>query len=230
MLSWYVVEQQVWLQPAVVSRSDIQSTVRLELLQMISLWDLGNVLVDWNPETILQRLDATEEETRLCRQELLEHPDWRHLDAGTVTEQQVTHRLVNELGLTSQVVAQCFHLTRETLVDIDETVKLITELKAAGQPLYCLSNMSHNTYAHIRDRNYFRLFDGIIISAQEKLLKPQPQIFQLVVDRFELDAADVIFIDDLEENIAGAREAGMHGYVFKRSPECYQYLRETLKV
>lgn len=197
---------------------------------MISLWDLGNVMVSWDPERILASLDGSAAEIALLRDELLLHDDWQRLDQGTLQEVEVVQRLTHEVGIAPEKVAQCLRQTRESLLNINASVQLLEQVKAAGQRAYCLSNMSHNTYDHLRDRHFFEFFDGIVISAQERLIKPDPAIFELVLERFELRAADVLFIDDSEPNIASATALGIDCVHFKRSAACYQTIRQKLSL
>jgi len=195
---------------------------------VVSLWDLGNVMVNWDPERILSSLDCPASEVALLRQELLMHDDWQRLDQGTVEESAVAQRLVEQVGIAPESVSQCFRLTRELLINIEPSIDLLQAVKAAGQRAFCLSNMSHSTYEYLRDRAFFELFDGIVISAQERLIKPDAAIFYLVLQRFDLRAEDVLFIDDSAANVDSATSLGMDCVHFKRSAPCYATIRAKL--
>jgi HAD superfamily hydrolase (TIGR01509 family) len=188
---------------------------------VISLWDLGNVMVRWDPQGILASLDCPAHEVALLRDELLMHDDWQRLDQGTVDESSVALRLVDQVGIAPDSVAQCFRLSRESLVNIEPSIELLQKVKAAGQRAYCLSNMSHSTYEHLRDRYFFEYFDGIVISAQERMIKPDAGIFNLVLDRFDLQAPEVLFIDDSAANVQSATALGIDCVHFKGSSQCY---------
>ncbi len=197
---------------------------------MVSLWDLGNVMVNWDPEGILSALNCPPGETALLRDELLMHEDWQRLDQGTVEEALVTRRLIEDIGVAPENVARCFELSRELLINIDKSIELLQTVKAQRQRAYCLSNMSHSTYAHLRHRSFFSLFDGIVISAQERLIKPDPAIFDLVLQRFELQADEVLFIDDSAANIESAMAVGIDCVHFKRTENCYDTIRRKLGI
>lgn len=193
---------------------------------MIPLWDIGNVLVDWNPAKILASLQGSDAHIAILQRELFDHPDWLNLDRGTVTEEAVTQRLTNECGLPADLVASGFRASRELLDPIDRTIELVRQIRTAGVPMYVLSNMSHSTWDHLNGRECFDWFEGIVISAQEQLVKPDPDIFHLVADRYSLNHADMVFIDDSEANIATAAQLGFKTVHFKRSEDCYTAIKQ----
>lgn len=192
----------------------------------VLLWDLGNVVVRWSPDTILETLNYSSEVSDYLRDSLFGHRDWLDLDQGITTEEKVGERLVAESGLSPDQVRRCFDVVRETLVNIEQSVDLINELAAAGVPMYVLSNMSMANADYLRQREYFTHFLGVVISAEEKLNKPDRSLFERVLSRYELEPGRVMFIDDTLENIDTARETGMHGLWFKGSDNCYAQIRQ----
>jgi HAD superfamily hydrolase (TIGR01509 family) len=197
---------------------------------MIALWDLGNVLVQWEPELIYPAFNVSAVHTQYLRSELLEHPDWLRLDQGLTTEQEVAARISSETELSHDDAQRCFDVIRNSLVNIDASVAMLSQMKAAGVPMYVLSNMSNENAAYLRTREYFSLFDDVVISAEEKLIKPDPALFELVLKRYRLNAEEVYFIDDSMPNIVAARELGMQALHFKRSDDCYRQIREAFKL
>ncbi len=194
---------------------------------MIALWDLGNVVVDWDPEGILKSLAFSERQTDTVRQQLLGHSDWLDIDRGVATEVSVGQRLIAETDLTSEQVQRCFEVVRESLTDIPRSIEIMQRVKAAGIPMYVLSNMGDVNYRYLRTRDYFDWFDGIVISAQEKLIKPDPDLFARVIDRYRFNASEVFFMDDSLPNIEAARAAGMQALHFKRSDQCYAAIEKA---
>lgn len=193
---------------------------------MIALWDLGNVVVQWNPKKILQMLDLSEEKSTLLKKELFDSSSWLDLDRGVITETEVAAKIASESILSVDELLRCFEVVRESLVDFPKSIELIGEMKTAGIPLYVLSNMSVVNAVYLRTRPYFDLFDGIVISAEEKLIKPDTALFQVVTDRYQLDASNMVFIDDSLPNIKAAESIGMHGVHFKASDNCYSTIRK----
>lgn len=197
---------------------------------MIALWDLGNVVIRWEPETVLQMIGYDSLQTDYLRTSLLGHQDWLDLDRGVTTEAVVAKRLVAESSLTMDQALRCFDIVRESMIDLEPSLQILHEMKAAGIPMYVLSNMPLANADYLRQRDYFSLFDGVVISGEEKLLKPEPEIFKLVLYRFNLNAAEVYFIDDSLPNIEAARNLGMQAQHFHRTDQCYAVVREAFNL
>ena len=98
---------------------------------------------------------------------------------------------------------------------IEGTVAVLRELRGAGTPLYALTNWLHETFPVALERfEFMSWFRGIVVSGQEKLIKPDPQIYRLLVDRHGLRPEDIVYIDDNPRNSAAATALGMHGIHF----------------
>lgn len=192
---------------------------------MIALWDLGNVVVEWNPDKILQMTNLPAKKTEQLREQLFGSELWLDLDRGITDEATVASAVASLSDLQADELSRCFDVVRESLVDFPKTVALIEEMHSAGIPLYILSNMSEDNARYLRTRPYFDLFNGIVISANEKLIKPDPALFQIVLRRFDLTAQNIVFIDDSQPNIDTAEALGMHGVHFKATDHCYTRVR-----
>ena len=192
---------------------------------MIALWDLGNVVVQWNPDRILQMLSLPPDKSAVLEDLLSGGSRWLELDRGVTDEAKVAEQIAAESSLEVDEMLQCFDTVRESLVDFPKSIELIGEMKASGIRQYVLSNMSALNYEYLRLRPYFDLFDGIVISATEKLIKPDTALFQLVLDRYKLEASQMVFIDDSLPNIEAAMSIGMNGVHFKASDDCYARVR-----
>ncbi len=193
---------------------------------MIALWDLGNVVVQWNPEKILGMLQLSEDKKDVLKSRLFDGSLWLDLDRGVTTEPEVAALLSAETHLSADEVEHCFETVRESLVNFPRSVELIKQMKDADIPMYVLSNMSIVNAGYLRPREYFELFQGIVISAEEKLIKPDTSLFQVVLDRYALDANNVVFIDDSLPNIHAAKSLGMHAVHFKATDTCYANIRK----
>ena len=193
--------------------------------ERIALWDLGNVVVQWNPDRILQMLSLPPDKSAVLEDLLCGGSRWLDLDRGVTDEAKVAEQIAAESSLEVDEMLQCFDTVRESLVDFPKSIELIGEMKASGIRQYVLSNMSALNYEYLRLRPYFDLFDGIVISATEKLIKPDTALFQLVLDRYKLEASQMVFIDDSLPNIEAAMSIGMNGVHFKASDDCYARVR-----
>lgn len=107
---------------------------------------------------------------------------------------------------------------------------LLSRLKAEGYRLYGLTNWCSKVHMTITQYGIFRLLDGWVISAEEKVIKPEPAIYERLFERFGLKPEECIFTDDREANIEGSRRVGMEGIVFRNSAQYEQDLRELLRL
>jgi 2-haloacid dehalogenase len=113
---------------------------------------------------------------------------------------------------------------------IQATVDLLQELKAAGYPLYALSNWAEEKYAIVRPRyDFFALFDGVLLSSQVRLLKPDPRIFRLFLERIGRQAETCVYIDDTLENVVAARGLGFQAIHFQSGKKLYGQLKHFLR-
>jgi 2-haloacid dehalogenase len=183
------------------------------------VFDLGGVLLDWNPRYLYRQLFDDEQTmehflTEICTLE------WHEAhDRGVPFE-----RSASELAAVHPEYADLIRAWGERSEEmvggpIDDTVAILADLRARGVPCYALTNMEAETYPLRRERfEFLRWFDGTVVSAQEGIVKPDPEIFRRLLDRFGLVAERTVMVDDAERNIAAARSLGMQTVHF-RSPD-----------
>jgi len=194
----------------------------------VVIFDLGNVVLHWDVDRVLDSLCLGSEETKLLRKELFLHQAWLDLDHGKTSEPMVVAEVCNRSSLTSGTVEAALSAARHSLLPIAESVALLQEVSDNGIEMYCLSNMSRENYDHIKSLELFRMFSGVVISGVEGCMKPDEEIFQLIINRFNLDPADTLFIDDSLPNIRTAQRLGINGFHFKGSQSCYAEIRKLL--
>ena len=174
------------------------------------VFDLGGVLIDWDPRYLYRKLLADEaavEEflTTVCT------PEWNaEQDRGRPFAEGVAE-LVERHPAHAAAIAAFSDRWEEMLAgDIPGTVELLAELRAAGTPLYALTNWSAETFAIARERfEFLSWFDGVLVSGEERLIKPDPAIFRLLLERFGLAPEATFYVDDSEANVAAARRLGL---------------------
>lgn len=176
------------------------------------VFDLGGVLLDWDPRYVL---GAHVEEGAV--DELLRTVDiagaQRALDLGTPIG-DVHARWRDRYPDHAVVLDDYFGRWHDTLPgQFDEVVAILDEVRRRdGVRVYVLSNFSGDLFRAARPRFAFlEWFDGLLISGDEGVIKPDPDVFALLIDRFDLDPASTVFIDDRHENVAAARVAGLLG-------------------
>ena len=179
------------------------------------VFDLGGVLIDWDPRYLYRQL-LPEAEVDAFLDEI-GFAAWNHAqDAGgswvdAVATHSARHPDRREL---IEAYPRRFH---DTLGGpIHGTVAILEELHAAGVPLLALTNWSAETFRVAREQFAFLdLFGGIVVSGEERVAKPDPRIFVVLLDRYQLQPGQVVFIDDGTANIAAARSAGLTAIHFR---------------
>jgi HAD superfamily hydrolase (TIGR01509 family) len=180
------------------------------------VWDVGNVLLSWNVRTILQDHLPPGHDLDLYRREIFDHRDWIDLDRGTLDEEEAILRFAQRTGAPLDLLHRLVHASKSALTPMPESLALLEELHRRGVGLYVLSNMSHGTWEFLRPRHdFWDRFHGIVISAQVRLVKPDPAIYRHLLDAHSLAAGETLFMDDRPENVAGARSLGIHSFLFE---------------
>lgn len=178
------------------------------------IFDLGGVLVDWNPDYLYRQLipDATERSwflTEVC------NGAWNaQQDRGRDWEIAIAEKTVQFPQHAALIRAY-----RERWIEtiggrIEETVVVLDELKAHGVPLYALTNWAADTFREARHIVPLDRFTGVVVSGEVKMMKPEPEIFQLLLQQFGLHAPDCLFIDDMPYNTAAAATLGFETITF----------------
>ncbi len=179
------------------------------------IFDFGNVLVAWEPRHLYRKYFKTEAEVdyflrNICTEE------WNtDLDRCEPFEKLIQERIAKFPEFEEPI--RFFKDRWEEMIYCakDETVEFIFELKAGGYRLYGLSNWSAETFPiALKKYQFFELFDGIVISGQEGVVKPNAEIYRILLDRYGLKAGESVFIDDKEINVKAGEALGMPGIVF----------------
>lgn len=193
------------------------------------IFDLGGVVVEWNPDRILEGYYADPEVRAHVKKLMFQHPDWLELDRGTMHETQMLKRATERTGRDAGELNGLFQAVRESLHTKPDTVALLEKLHARGVPLYCLSNISTDIFEYLRERHSFwGVFRGIVISGALKMIKPEPEIFYHLLALYELKAEDTAFVDDNAPNIEAAGALGIHTVWFKNARQCEAELEALL--
>lgn len=179
------------------------------------VFDMGGVLIRYEPELFLQRLGVTDADRALLRREVFSSIEWARLDRGSLRDEEA--RALMCARLPERLHAAVYTLVSEwerPMLPIEGMEELIRELKARGYGIYLLSNASFRQHEYWPLVPGSALFDGTLISADVGLVKPQPEIYRLLCERFSLKAEECVFIDDVGQNAEGAYYSGMHAIVF----------------
>jgi 2-haloacid dehalogenase len=184
------------------------------------VFDLGGVLIDWDPRRLYRKLlpDAASVEAFLAE---VCTADWNYQqDAGRTCAEAVAELSARHPD-RAELIAAYYGRWEEMLGGaLEGAVAILEELDAAGMPLYALTNWSRETFPIARARfPFLARFRGILVSGEERLAKPDPRIYRLLLDRYRLDPAGCIYIDDHLANVDAAHAAGMTGIRFESAEQ-----------
>ncbi|HTI57661.1 HAD family phosphatase [Mucilaginibacter sp.] len=190
------------------------------------IFDLGAVLIDWNPRYMYRTLFDDEAEMERFLAEITT-PDWneeqdagRPLDEGTkMLVQQFPeheHHIRAFYSRWDEMLGEAFH----------DTVEIFKQLKESGKyRIYALTNWSAETFPVAFERfDFLRWFDGIVVSGTEKMRKPTPEFYHILLDRYQVKAKDALFIDDNYRNILAAEKIGINCIHFTSAGQLEQDL------
>ena len=179
------------------------------------VFDMGQVLLRFDRDYFISRLGIEGEDKALLKREVFLSLEWARMDRGSMTDAEaavsVCKRLPEHLHDAASKLVQMWD---RPILPIEGMYELIEELKGKGYGIYLLSNASYRQHDYWPRVEASKFFDGTLISADEKVVKPQPEIYRLLLQRFDLKAEECFFIDDVPANIEGAFYCGIPGAVF----------------
>lgn len=190
------------------------------------VFDLGGVVVRWDPEAIIASVFKEEKDRARVRDAVFSHADWLELDRGTLGRDEAIERAAQRSRIPVADITRLLHAVPPSLAVFPDTVALLRRLKAEGYPLYCLSNMHFASIEYLEQKETFwDLFDGRVISCRLQLCKPEAGIYEHLLRTYGLKAAQTIFIDDVQKNLDAAARLGIRTIKFENAAQCERELR-----
>ena len=180
------------------------------------IFDLGGVLIDWNPRYVYRQIFKTEEEIDWFLENVTTS-DWNEQQDAGYPLHKATQELIAKHPEWEPQIKAYYGRWLEMLGDgIHETVEIFKKLKESGKyKLYALTNWSAETFPHAKSRfEFLNWFDGIVVSGEEKIRKPFPEFYQVLLKRYNLISSNTLFIDDNLRNVKAADELGMKTIYF----------------
>ena len=183
------------------------------------VFDLGMVLIEWDPRHLYRKVFADEAKMEWFLAEVCS-PQWNlEQDKGRSWDEAISEATVRHPTWEKEIRLYRSRWMEMVPGAIAGSVNILEELHGRGVPLYAITNWNDETFWETRERfPFLSLFKDIVVSGDEKLLKPEPAIFQLLARRNGIDLGHSIFIDDSLKNVKGAEAVGMKGHHFT-SPE-----------
>lgn len=189
--------------------------------------DMGNVLLDFNPDFSLDNLCKSEEAKVIIRKELFGGEEWVKGDLGIIKNEE-------RFELVKKRIPEKYHAELEKCVNewdicmkpLEGAKDFCIYLKENGYRLFLLSNACNKFYDYFPKQFDMTLFDGIVVSSDIHIIKPDAKIYNYLLEKFSLKAKECLFIDDRADNVEGAKTVGMHGFQFKNDYEAVKKLLE----
>jgi putative hydrolase of the HAD superfamily len=190
------------------------------------VFDLGGVVVRWDPDAIIAGVFADPETRSKVRAGVFGHADWLELDRGTLGREDAIARAANRTGVAAHEIKRLLHAVPPSLIVFPDTVELLYRLRAKGHPLYCLSNMHFASIEYLeRMHTFWDVFDGAVISCRLQLCKPESAIYAHLLKSYGLKAEETLFIDDVQVNLDAAARLGIRTLKFENAAQCERELR-----
>ncbi len=180
------------------------------------VFDLGNVLIDWDPRPAIAAGVGAERTTALFAADDFDFGVWNHqLDSGMSNAEAEAQVARDFPHWHPHVVAYREHFPLSLLGPIDGTVAVLDDLAAGGLDLFALTNWPAQLFGHARERfGFLARFGDIVVSGEEGIAKPDPAIFAVLADRVRRPLAECVFVDDRQDNVDAAAAAGMDAIRF----------------
>lgn len=180
--------------------------------------DIGNVLLRFQPEQIIDRLTPCHDERRaLLHRAVFQSPCWALLDRGAITPEEAARHMAMA-ARRPDIEADARTLIDKFIYALDRLPLsyALDDVKARGVRLYALTNYPLKAFEDTLERfSFFDRFDGMVVSARERLCKPEPGIYRALLSRYGLAPDRVLFADDSWDNVVGAMALGMRGFWFE---------------
>ncbi len=178
------------------------------------IFDLGNVIINYNQEKIISNFTDKEDEIKYIFDEIFNSPEWVLMDLGDISN-DVAIKVINKRNkykyekLTQDFLNEWY---KKQFINT-EIVEIAKTLKNNGYRIFVLSNMANWTYDYFKNDEFFSLCTGIVISAHEHIKKPDRRVYRLLLDRYNLNPEECLFIDDDKsgENYETANRIGIKG-------------------
>lgn len=182
------------------------------------IFDMGNVLLDYNPQVVLDAFLDREEDKELIKKELFQGPEWIMGDRGEITPEgkyeAISKRIPERLH---KALKNCVEHWHDFMPLVDGAKVFVDCAKKEGYRIYVLSNASKEFYTYFPKAFELELFDGIVVSADHHMIKPAAGIYEYLLNHYHLTPEESLFIDDRLENVEAARQIGILGEVFKEN-------------
>ena len=198
------------------------------------IFDLGGVLVDWNPVDKLRRMGLPEDEVNIIAQNTAFSPEWNEVDKGAIEKEKLFEVMLARIPQEYRKDAASFlnEGVFDAIHSFSYSAEWLKSLKQRGLSVFLLTNYSDWMFSyHFENEFSFKdSVDGMIVSGRVKLLKPDRAIYEALMNKYGLKPEECVFFDDRQENVEGAQKCGIKAIVFKNFEQAQTELKTYLEI
>lgn len=193
------------------------------------VFDIGNVLAGFAWQEFYLSFGYPEEIYERLAKATVKNTFWNELDRGVLDDDELLAGFIRNDPSIEKEIREVFQNVEGMISRYDYAIPWIKELKGRGYRVYIISNFSHKAFEECKKAlDFLKEVDGGLLSFQEKIIKPAPEIYQLLLKRYGLKAEECVFIDDTSKNVEAAVKEGMKGIVFHTLDQAKKELEEIL--
>lgn len=194
------------------------------------IFDIGRVLLGFDWDRYIHSLFDDEEICRIVTECSLRCPYWTEMDRGKMSQEEIVEKMIEKAPEYRAQILEAMNRVDECVERFDYAIPWIEHLKSRGYKVLYLSNYSE----YVKSKSKYAMdfldrVDGGIFSCEVKCVKPDPEIFEMIIDRFDLVPEECVFIDDSEPNVETALSLGLKGILFKNYEQASSELESVLK-
>ena len=201
------------------------SRIRKRWKNVNLIFDVGNVLVEFQPALYLKRLFTDHALAEKMHETVFKSLEWLYMDLGIMTHREAIDVYCAREPEFKPAIYHTMQKVNDMFIPLPDTIKLLPTLKGAGHKLYYLSNIHKEIRDFLlTDHDYFDLFDGGVFSCDINAAKPSPEIYRHLIEKYRIVPENSIFFDDVQENVSAAEKEGIESVLFTTADCVTSYL------
>lgn len=190
------------------------------------VFDVGNVLVRWDPLTVTKQHFPAHPDHQALTNQLFRSSTWHDLNKGKITEVQLIQIYQRQFGIAVATLEKLLEAIRESQLPLEGSIELLKQLHELQYSLYGLTDNTHEIFAYLNKKyDFWPLFKGVVVSADVGSLKPAAEIYQHLLNTYHLQARETLFLDDYQCNVDGAIALGINSIRFETAIKCLEDLK-----
>ena len=191
------------------------------------VFDIGNVLLKWEPLSVVEILFSEYPDHAHLTHQMFKSETWIALNRGEISEQQVIERYHKTLKLDLDRLTLLMGHIKKAMLPVEGSLDLLDKLYQKNIPLFALTDNTKEIFGYLQNNyDFWPKFQGIVVSAELGCVKPSPEIYRHLLNSYNINANETVFIDDLAYNVEGAKAVGMYGIQFMNAKQCASELQD----